>query len=175
MADKFTAAESIRRLAVQYQSMVEAADALESVGKLEQTIAEATKARDAAVAEAEAAKDELKAAKDEIKAAKDKAADIVAKANEQALAKLGEADQKAQSILDGAAAKANEIVAGATVSADQQKAAVAGQIAELTSSKLKLEQDIAGLNAAGEAKKKEADDIESRLAKAQAQIAKLLG
>ena len=46
MADKFTAAESIRRLAQQYSAMVEAADALEKVGKMEQTLAELQKEED---------------------------------------------------------------------------------------------------------------------------------
>jgi hypothetical protein len=49
--DKFTAAASIRTLAVQYQSMVEAADALESIGKLEQITKEQTTQADMARAE----------------------------------------------------------------------------------------------------------------------------
>ena len=70
MADKFTAAETIRRLAVQYMHMVEAADALESMGKLEQTLKESQAQADAARKEAADAKLDLTNAREQIKAAK---------------------------------------------------------------------------------------------------------
>ena len=48
-------------------------------------------------------------------------------------------------------------------------------MAQLTSVKVGLEQDIAGLQQAAAAKEQEVKDLETRLAKAQAQIVKLLG
>jgi F0F1-type ATP synthase membrane subunit b/b' len=173
--DKFTAAASIRTLAVQYQSMVEAADALESIGKLEQITKEQTTQADMARADADTAKVELKKAKVELKKAKDKATDIVATANDQALAKLQEADQKAQAILDGAAAQANGMISAAVDKAEQAAAPVAGQVAQLTSTKVGLEQDIATLNQTALAKQSEVEALEARLAKVQAAIAKYVG
>lgn len=175
MADKFTAAESIRRLALQYQAMVEAADALEAMGKLEQSTREAGAAKDQAEADRNAALADLKKAKDDVKAAQLKVVDIVARANDQSTAILQEADQKAQAIVDGGAVKANEMIAAAADTVQAQTNAIAGRVAQLTATKVGLEQDVAGLNQAAAAKVVEVEELEKRLAKVQAQIAKLLG
>lgn len=173
--DKFTAAESIRRLAQLYSAMGEAADALEAMGKLDQAKSEAEKNKKMAEDGRDEAVASLKKAKDDIKAAQEKAAQIVSKANDQALATLGEADQKAQAILDGATAQANGILAAASNRSQELQAGIAGQVANLTSTKVGLESDINSLNQAVSVKQAEVEALESRLSKAQASIAKLLG
>jgi F0F1-type ATP synthase membrane subunit b/b' len=174
MADKFTAAESIRRLANLYKDMSDAADALESIGKIEQITKEQNAQADAARKQADGAKADLALVKDEVAKAKQSAKDIVAKANDQALAKLGEADQKAQAILDGATVEANRLVVQAHQAAKDQSAGVAGQVAQLTSTKLGLEGDIQALTIARNQLIADTDDLEKRVAKAQAYLAKLV-
>lgn len=175
MASKSTAAESIRRLAVQYQQMVEAADLLDQIGSLENATKEAEKARADAVAEAEAAKADTAKAKDEAKKAKDKVAAIIAEAEGKALEIVQAAEIKGQEVVASAVARADAAVSKAAVDVADATAGVASRVAELTTTKLRLEQDVASLQNAISAKQAEAEGIEARLAKAQAQVAKLLG
>ena len=175
MSDKIRIADALDRQAKTYQAIIDAAQMLRELGQIEQVTAEQKAAADAARKEAESAQDDVKKAQGEAKKAKDKAAEIVAKANDQALEVLREAEQKGQSLVDGAAVRAGDIVATAERQAADRTAGVAGQVAQLTSTKVALEQDVATLNHVVETKRIEVDDLEKRLAKAQAQIAKLLG
>lgn len=175
MSSKSNAAESIRRLAVQYQQMVEAADLLDSIGSLEQAAAEAKKAAEAARADTAAARAEADKAKAEAKKSKEKVDKILSDADGEALAKVQEAEIKAQGIVADAKAKAEQITNKAAVDVADATAGVAGRVAELTTMRLRLEQELAALQNDIDAKKAEADDVEKRLAKAQAQVAKLLG
>lgn len=174
MADKFTAAESIRRLATMFQGMVEAADLLESMGKVEQATKEAEAAKIKAQEEVAAMTADAKKAKDELKGHKAKAEELIAKANDQALEKMREADQRAAAIVAGAEAEAKELVAKAERAASERTAAIAGQVAQLTTTKIELESSIASLTVAAGAKAKEVEDLEGKLSKIQAQIAKML-
>lgn len=141
MADKFTAAESIRRLAKQYEDMVAAADALEAIGKLEQVTAEAGKQADAARADAEAAKAELSKVKEKIKADTIKAE--------------GVAEQvKAAAINDALAVKlgAQEEAAHIVKKAQDEGAVI---IERAATEKAKLSSEIGGLQRAIEAARSE--------------------
>jgi chromosome segregation ATPase len=174
MSDKITAAESIRRIANFILPMQAAAEALESMGKIEQTIAELERAQANAYAQRDEAVAEMQTAKAQIRAAEEKAVAIVAKANDQAMATLGEAERKAQAVLDAAGANASAIMNRANAHAEKATATLAGQVGQLTSAKVGLEQDLAGLNQAAAVKRAEVDALEAKLHKAQAQIAKLL-
>lgn len=174
MSDKITAAESIRRIANFILPMQAAAEALESMGKIEQTISELERAQAAAYADRDAAVAALQTAKDAIKDSENKAVSIVGKANDQAMNTLGEADRKAQAIISGAESNASAIMARANTHVEKATLALAGQVGQLTSAKVGLEQDIAGLNQAAGLKRAEVEALEARLHKAQAQIAKLL-
>jgi chromosome segregation ATPase len=173
--DKGTVAQDLRRFATFFKDLSDAADTLDNLQSLESGIAASKKAADDAAAQAAEAKAEATKAKKDVDAAKAKADKIIADANDQALAKLQEADQKAQAIVDGAVVEGAKTLSRAQAEADNVTAAIAGQVAQLTSTKISLEQDLAGLNHAVEAKRIEAADLETRLAKAQASIAKLLG
>lgn len=174
MSDKITAAESIRRIAAFILPMQAAAEALESMGKIEQSIGEAERAQAAAYAGRDAAQNEMRRAKDDIKIAEARALTIVQRANDQAMATLGEAEQKAQAILDAAGANANAIIHRANGHVEKATATLAGQVGQLTSTKVGLEQDIAGLNQAASLKRAEMDALEAKLQKTKVQIAKLL-
>lgn len=173
--NKITAAEHIERLAVQYQAMVDAAAALKEIGSLENATQEAQKAADVARKEAQAAKAEAQKAKDKIAAAEQQAAETLAAAQVEAAMITAEAKQSGDNVVMRAQQEAARIIEKATKDVADASAGVAGRVAELTTAKLRLEQNIAALQDAITAKTGEADAIEARLAKAQAQIAKLLG
>ena len=172
---KILMGDTILRFAKDYKDMVAAAEYLKEIGTFEQIAEECKAAAEKAKAEQAKAEAEAKAAKADAQKAKDKAAEIVAKANDQALEVLREAEQKGQSIVDGAASRAAEIQSRAEQDAAIARSGIAGQVAQLTSTKVSLEQDVATLNHVVETKRIEVDDLEKRLAKAQAQIAKYLG
>jgi chromosome segregation ATPase len=172
---KIAIAENLERLAVQYQAVIDAAAVLKEIGKLDQVKAEAEKAAAAARAEAEDAKADAKKAKDAVAKSKEQAAEMVAKANDQALATLQEAEQKAAAMLASAETQVKAQVESMADKVEAKKAAIAGQVAQLTTVKVELESSLAGLSVAYDQKLAEVEAVEARLAKAQAQIAKLLG
>lgn len=172
---KILMGETILRFAKDYKDMVQAAEFLKEIGTNEQIAEECKAAAAKAQVEQAKAEAEAKAAKADVAKAKDKAGEILIKANDQALEALREAEQKSQAIVDGATVRAGEIVAAAERQAADRTAGVAGQVAQLTSTKVSLEQDVASLQDVIGRKQIEVEDLEKRLAKAQAQIAKLLG
>lgn len=173
--EKILMADTINRFAKDYEAMVKAAEMLKKVGTLEQIEEECKVAADKAQAELALVEAEAKKAKADAAKAKDKVAEMIAKANDQALEVIREAEQKAQAIEDAAKAAAAGVTARAESDADNRRAGVAGQVAQLTSTKVHLEQDVASLQDVITRKQIEAEDLEKRIAKAQAQIAKLLG
>lgn len=166
-------AEAIDRQAKTYQSVIDAAAALKEIGSLENAAKDYRKAADAALADLDAAKEEVKKVKAEQAKAKEKADAIVSKANDQALEVLREAEQKGQAMADAAAARAAEILSRAEQDAAMQRAGIAGQVAQLTSTKVAIEQDVATLQGVKDSLKLEAEDLEKRLSKAKAQLEKL--
>lgn len=172
---KILMGETIIRFAKDYENMVKAAEFLKEIGTNEQIAEECKSAAAKAKAEQAKAEAEAKSAKADVAKAKDKASEILIKANDQALEALREAEQKGQAIVDSATVRAGEIVATAERQAAYRTAGVADQVAQLTSTKVSLEQDVASLQDVISRKQIEVEDLEKRLAKAQAQIAKLLG
>ena len=172
MSDKIKVAEAIERQAKTYQAIIDAAAILKEIGSLEQASAETKAAAESARKEAEAAHTEAKQAKADAKAAKDKVAEMLAKAADQVLDVVADGEIKAKGIINGAELRASEIVAAAERSAADRTSGITTQIAQLTAIKGGIEQDIATLGAVADGKLKEVEALESRLAKAQAQIAK---
>lgn len=172
---KIMMADTINRFAKDYESMVKAAEFLKEIGTNEQIAEELQAAADAARKEAEAAQEEAKKAKEDAKKAKEKVAEMIGKANDQALEVVREGEQKGQAMVDAAASRATEIVSRAEQEAAAMRSGIAGQVAQLTSTKVHLEQDVAGLQIIAETKRLEIEQLEARLAKVQAQIAKYLG
>ena len=102
MSDLITAAETIRRIAVTFQGIGQVADALEDIGKIDQTIAERQKA--------------IVSVTDELVA-------LMAKRDE-AHAEVDQAKESARKILEDAADKRDDIIAGAKASADEAGKAI---------------------------------------------------
>lgn len=175
MSKKIQAAEAIEVLANQYRAMVEAAEMLKQIGSLDNATAEARKALEAAKDEAEAAKLEADLAKADAKKAKAKvveildkakidADEIIAAAVAQGAKEVGGAQMKADSIVAAAQARADALVADV----ENRRTAISRDVDRLVEQHESLALDI-------KAKTDEVADLEARLAKAQAQIAKLLG
>jgi colicin import membrane protein len=175
MTDKLKAADLIERQARTFQAIIDAAAALREIGSLEQAAAEAKQAAAEARKERDEASDDLKLAKLAIKEAKEKAKEIFnearvsaaeveakAKANAEVVKSMGH--EAAQSVIEQAETKAQNILAG--VASD--KAMLERDVLHLTEKRNAIDAEISE-------KEKTADALEARLAKAQAQIAKLLG
>ena len=174
MSEKLKAADLIERQARTFEAFIAAAAELRKIGSLEQAAAEATEQAAKARKLAAVAADDLAAAKAEVKAAKDqaKATADAAKARADALVeegKAGAADmvasakQTASSLIATAEEKVARLLSGVVA----QRAALEADIDALTEKANVLMASIATKHA-------EADALDARLAKAQAQIAKLL-
>lgn len=173
--DKLTAADAIRNLAVQYQAMVYAADALQAIGSLEQAANEAQAATDDANARRDQALQDLDNAQQAVSAAKEQALSILAEARDTAdqtviAAKskaetiMANANQQGQIAIDAAAAKANGLVSS-----------VSGKVDDLTAKAQQLGSDIAELEAKRDAAVADAQAADDKLAAVQSKIRKLAG
>jgi hypothetical protein len=175
MANKLHAAEAIERLAVQYQQMIEVAEILKKIGTVEQATKEAEQAAAAARAEAAAARADADLAKADVKKAKDKAAALLDKAADDVAAMIAEGSAKAAGIEADAITAANVTRDQAKRQASEMLIAATAQKNQLVSDFKALSQQCVDLDNEIKAKTEEVELLESRLAKAQAQIAKLLG
>lgn len=175
MSKKITAAETIEALANQYRAMVEAAEMLKQIGSLENAAAEATRAAEAARAERDAAVAEASEAKAASKKAKDQVVSILAKADADATETRNKAVSEREGILAEAENHADELVRKARVEAGQELSGVTAKKASMTKDIETLQGKMDELVAGIASKTAEVADLEKRLEKAQAQVAKLLG
>lgn len=175
MSDKIKAADAINRLAQSYQAVIDAAALLREIGSLDQAKDEAVKAREVADKEAAEAKAEAKKAKDVVKKAKDDADQIIDGAVIEAKEILANADLDVERKIEDAKLRGESIISAARVMADRVTGDIATE-AKRTEDRLKeLQFNCSTIEASIADKLKMCDDIEARLAKAQAQVAKLLG
>lgn len=163
MADLITAAEAIRRMAVQYKAIVEVADLLQEVGQLENAAKEARATYDAAQADLAKAKADLAKVKEQGKKALDDHAAKAVKMGDEALATAEgikhEAEVGAAEILKKAQDEAAALVAQAAT----EKARMSSELGGLQKSIVDAQTELAALLKAREAAIKSADDAESKL------------
>jgi len=175
MSNKITVAENLERLALQYQAVIDAAAMLKEIGKLEQVMAEAKKAAAAAGAELDGVKESLAKAKAEAKKVKEKEAEVIAAAEAKAAVMADEAVASAAATVANAESVAKSIIDKANAGAaaiNEAANAEAKKLSDLIGEKNSL---VAGLDADIAQKTAFAKDLEARIEKAQAQVAKLLG
>lgn len=123
MADYATTAENLRRMAVQYQSMVAAADLIEKIGSFEQATRAAEAATQAARDKLAEVNAELKAVAADRDAAIAEAAGVRERATTEARQVSDDAILKAESIIETGKAQAQAIVADANAEAEKVHAA----------------------------------------------------
>ena len=97
-------AESLRRMAFQFQAMTEAADAFDGIGSIKQSTEEANRLRDLAFADANKAKDDAAALTAETKGLQDQADSVISNAQGKATSIISDAQLKADTIANDAAA-----------------------------------------------------------------------
>jgi chromosome segregation ATPase len=173
MTDKFTAAESIRRLAQQYAAMVEAADALEKVGKMEQTLAELKKEEDRQRNENAALKGEATKAKKAVADADAKAIEIVANAVDQAEAMAADVKRQAEETAAGIIKSAQDDASKTIADIATDKARLSSEIGGLQRAIEAARSELLMLQADGAKAEEDAKLAQAKLEKVQAQIRKL--
>lgn len=111
--DKNTAARAIRKLAIQFEAMKDAADLLDSIHSYEQAVEE-TKARiEAARADEKTVLAQLAAAREKLKACETQAAAAVANADAKAVALHAETKATAEKVIETAKSMAADLVGDA--------------------------------------------------------------
>lgn len=157
MTDLIKAADDARRILKGFKAFAEVADALEAAGQIEQRTIEAQRV----LADLQP---KIEAAKVAIADAEEQASNTLALASQQASGLVAKAEVKASEILGAAQTKADSL----TAAADRL---VAQRQAEATSAAAARDSALVQRNAQA----KECDELEARLAKAKAGIAKMLG
>lgn len=175
MADYSNAVQTLKRLAVQYQGIVDAVELVEKLGSIEQATAEAARARDAARAELATALRDRDAAFVALEGARKEAEDVKAAAAAEVVSARAKAESDAALVLANARARVDEIIGEANARAN------AAHEAQTLRADL-LEQEIGAMEqsaiAAREASAKanaDADTAAKKLSDIQAAIAKLAG
>lgn len=157
MNSTLKAADEVKKLARMFQALGDVVEVLERVGSLDQAEQEARARIDRLNTEAESISAKIKAANDKAAAVRATVEGIDATANENAEALVEQAKTEAKRISAAASSAANKTVAGAKEYAD---AAMASALA-------------------AQGREKEATaalvEIDNRIERAKAQIAKLLG
>lgn len=175
MSNLIHAAESIKLLATQYQHMIEAAEALNRIGSLENAEKEAKQAIDSTRKELEKTKVNLVLAKDEFQSLKADAKSLVEGAELEANQLLVKAKADSDAMLADATIKAKIIENSALE-------AVKSELNTIKANKLKaekaVESAITELNATIDERNKAAQelaDLQSKIESAKAAVLKLLG
>lgn len=136
MSDKQTAAASLRRMAVQYQGILEAADALEALGSIENATKEAVSAREAAEKARDVAKETLASFIAQADKIKEECTTLVVTANADAASILNKAKQEAGAVIADAVEKssaaANERTAVILAGAERKAKEAAAEYERVT-------------------------------------------
>lgn len=175
MTDKIRLADQIDRTAQVFKAFIDSAAEIRKIGQLEQVAAEAKKAADASRKEADDAAAEVKKHKEEAKKAKDKVTEILEAADAKGADVIAQAKIDADKILADATVKAGNIVVAASATGATRADELRSIVIDLTDKRDALVREATGIRESIDQLTAEADDAEKRLAKAQAQIDKLLG
>lgn len=174
MANEINVAEDIRRLAKTFESMVAAADMLETIGKNKQIVEECKRDADKARADLSVALGQVAVTNEDIRKAKEKAKDIEADAKSMALTIEIGAKAESENIIKQAKAREVQMLNDAD---EKVRSALALEFVKanaLKAEKADLEGAVVGLKTLISELTDKAADSEARLAKAQAAIAKLI-
>ena len=155
--DLMKAADDARRILKGFKAFAEVADALEAAGQVEQRTVEAQRV----LAEIQP---QVAAARAEIDKAQAEAKQVLADAKAQADKLVAKAEDRASEILAAAQAEASQALTDADQLVAERKGAAVSAAAARDTALVKRD-----------ALLKECNELEARLAKAQASIAKLLG
>jgi len=175
MSNFTTAAETIDRLAVQFQGIIEVAAVLKQVGSLENAAAEYKKQADDALVAAQEAQIDLDAISEKVAAANESVSTIVDDASARATEIISQANGRAQQILDDAAEKGAKMIAEAQESTNATVQRAHSEIADLTNQIDWLRGELKDIGSDRDKIQAEATAAQEQLDGIKAQISKMLG
>lgn len=173
--DYQNATNTLRRMALQYQGIVDAADVLEKLGSLDTATKESIAARDAALEARDRAIEAQKQADLDLEAAKSAAEKVVAEAHTEAEAIVAEARDGAARVVADAEALHAEVVGAANREANQAHEQQYVRAALLDEEIKRLYAQAESAAAARDKAVADADAAAAKLAQLQAMIAKIAG
>jgi hypothetical protein len=173
--EKMEAAEAVRRLARQYEAMVEAANTLERIGSLEQAEKEANERLFALNAREVEAQRRVEDADRLVTLANQGATEAKDRAEAQCREKVAASKAEAQAIVENARTEAQGIVSAARTEAEGVRAQTEQERRVNTEAFAAVRADVLAVQADLERKRAELADIEGRIAAARAQAAAIIG
>lgn len=175
MSKYLEAATTLKRLAVKYEGLLAAAAELEELGSFEQTVA----ASESRVADLNRQADEINAellsARQSVDSARENASTIEQRANSLAMSRLADADDRVKEILQAAEEQAANIIGRANDRANSQIVGLDAQIEERKSRIRELDGNFQSLTRSAADKVAELAALDTKIAAAKDQIARLLG
>lgn len=175
MANESAMADAIRRLAIQYQQMTEAADLLESIGAGKSFLASLEIQKEAGVRELDKLNGDISDAESKLSEHLDKHAQVVSASDEHRTAKMQEAAEEADKIVREARVKAENIASSLVT---DQTSLLDNLKKNITRSKSELKKVVGQLDESTVSlatKQSEFDEISSKVADIKQTLAKMLG
>jgi hypothetical protein len=173
--DLLQAAEAIQRAAKMYKDMSDAADALQTIGLMDQTVRERQALINAATNQLDVVNADLLNAKSKLAEAKIQAQNVEELANEKAVTIVADAQSATDEMRRRNAAAIDESNTKSIADVTAQRTAIVQAAARVQSDLDAMIVQLAEKQASLDAVNSSAIDAENRLAKAQAAITKMLG
>ena len=167
------AADTLKRAAVKYEAMMEAAKVLDEIGSLEQSASEYKAQSEAALKERDLNLDEAVKVKEQVKKAKADAAEILAKAEDKAALIFANAQNKSESMREAAIQAADNARSNALAETQSMINTMEVQIKSMQEARSTLADEIEGLMKTRVETEALATLAEKRLAKVKEAITKL--
>lgn len=174
MAKAQDAALAVKRLAVQFEGLIQAAAVLEEIGSAEGHLEELKAQVEAATKDTEKAKADNKKAKDALKATEAAANDVLMASRTQGDALVKAAQEQAAEIEKKAQDRAAAMVAQATMEQSRISAANEANMTKARAGLAEIDAARMAASAATDAKAKELADVEKALDKVRSKIAALM-
>ena len=171
--DHNTIADNLDRMAVQHQTMVEAAAAFRKLGSIDQATKEAENARAIADQAATDAARDLVNAKQDVATAKTQAAAVLEAARKEAVQILADANSDADGIVSLADDKAGKLMAEAKEQAKAKSQAAESALNPLLANLTALKSEVAALTEKRDLLNADADEAQAKLDVVREAIAKL--
>lgn len=174
MSNLIHGAEALERLALHYQDLMAARDALLEVGGLDATKQGLEKQIIELKEQVTANKGALTKAQAKLAAAQGEAERLVKDAEDRAQARIKEAEDKAQAILKEAVDRADAVLRDAKDQFDGQREAAESRIKDAERAVREADARLAEIEDARRAAQLELDAVNQKLADARAQIKKMM-
>lgn len=171
--DYATAVDAIRRLAVQYQAMVDAADLMEQIGSVDQATKQFAAAKAKAEAELAQVKSDLAKAQKDYSVVKEDSEFNVKQAGDRAQEIITSANNEAFQITQAAKSKADQIIKDGHDQANATVASIASKVDDMKSELDRLSKEADAANQKRDAALKAAEETELRLQSVQQTIRKM--